>query len=639
MEKVPDVFENRILARIYTSFACIFTLFYAWEFSFSLYGGAPLRVSALLAGGFFLNAAALAIRFIPGGILRRVLPAGIAFTVMNILLRQITLLLTETDPARFAIESMIYPFAILALSFYTRKFRVSVAVSAYILLSFILVQFIFPRLFFENAVLALPSESKIVIESFELLLIGLVSALVLISMNQILYTSRQNKQRYFQKLSHYDQETGLPNIRELSAATTAKISETNTGNSVLVLAGLRIVKLDELSEKLGYENMINWLMRFSAELSASLDLWVRGLSGSKDQEMLQLYRLESSLLIFPVILPKNLYDAMSPLSETWARLVLDVLRKEHIESLVDFYGAFTAYPADGASSSELLNNLLNVLHRSTPDQRTTFIPFSESSFDQYLRKERLKEQMGSDSFGAEVYTVFQPKVSVLDETCHEFEALGRWKNPILGLISPGEFIPLAEQIGAIGVATRKTLEDTKQFIERCRADGLGETKVSFNLSPALISRDYLTTLSAWIQNNNLGANLEVEITEGILLNSTTELEQDFAIIKETGCSFAIDDFGTGYSNLSYLQHFNAEVIKIDKCFVDRVPADSKSCNLIQAIVLMVKAFGMICVAEGVENEAQLDFLREAGCDLIQGYHFAKPLDGEAARDFMRARNS
>ena len=283
--------------------------------------------------------------------------------------------------------------------------------------------------------------------------------------------------------------------------------------------------------------------------------------------------------------------------------------------------------------------MLNILHRSTSEQRTVFIPFNASSFDQYLRKERLKEQMTSDSFASEVFTLFQPKVSARDGTCREFEALGRWKNPILGLISPGEFIPLSEQIGTIGVATRKSLADVQRFIEQCRESGFDRVKVSFNLSPALISRDYLTALAAWIQNNGLGESLEIEITEGILLNSTTELEQDFAVIKETGVSFAIDDFGTGYSNLSYLQKFNADVIKIDKSFIDRLPSDEKSVNLIKAIILMVRAFGMTCVAEGVETEPQLDFLREAGCDLIQGYYYSKPIAADDAIRFMEIRNA
>lgn len=634
-----DSFEHRILKRVFANFALLFLAYYCYELIMATTRAAAAAELVFWGSGIFLNGAALAVCV---GLLSHkdcLLPVGVVFTLANVALRQAAVFFVPENMAASAVSALVYPMAALGLGFYTRRAWIPVAVSLYILASFLLVHFAFPSFFFRHGMPASPGEIAILRSALKVLVMGLLTAVIISSLNQLLYASRQHKQEYFKKLSHYDQETGLPNIRELSVVTNGKIERTDTESSVLVLAGIRIVKLEELSERLGYENMVNWLLRFSSELTASLDLWRRGTSGTGADETFQLFRLESSLLIFPVEVPKELYADASKLCEAWTKIVLDVLRAEHIESLIDFYGAVTAYPDDGKTSSELLNNVLNILHRSTADLRTVFIPFNASAFDQYLRKERLKEQMTSDSFASEVFTVFQPKVSTRDGTCREFEALGRWKNPILGLISPGEFIPLAEQIGTIGVATKKSLEDVLRFIERSREAGFERIKVSFNLSPALISGDYLTALAAWIHNNRLGQSLEIEITEGILLNTTTELEQDFAIIRETGVSFAIDDFGTGYSNLSYLQKFNADVIKIDKSFIDRIPADEKSVNLIKAIILMIRAFGMTCVAEGVETEAQLEFLREAGCDLIQGYYYSKPIPADDAIRFMEMRNA
>lgn len=629
-----DSFEHRILKRIYADFAILFLAYYCFELALAWTRASPPSELFFRASGIALNGMAIASCCLLRKHHEWLLPAGIVFTLLNVVLRQTSVFFVSESVSGAAVSSLIYPLAVLGLGFYTRRFWIPVAVAGYILASFLIVHVAFPSFFFRTGLPLSRSEMTLTETALKVLVMELITAIIISSLNQLLYASRQRKQEYFKKLSHYDQETGLPNIRELSVVTGEKIAKTDAETSVLVLAGIRIVKIEELSERLGYENMVNWLLRFSGELTASMDLWRRGISGTRDDEPIQLFRLESSLLIFPIEIPKLLYANAAALSEAWTKLVIDVLRAEHIESLIDFYGAITAWPDDGNTSAELLNNLLNILHRSTVDQRTAFIPFNASSFDQYLRKERLKEQMTSDSFATEVFTVFQPKVSATDGTCREFEALGRWKNPILGLISPGEFIPLAEQIGAIGVATRKTLSDTQNFIARCREAGYEKIKVSFNLSPALISRDYLTALAAWIKTSELGDSLEIEITEGILLNTTTELEQDFAVIKETGVSFAIDDFGTGYSNLSYLQKFCADVIKIDKSFIDRLPSDEKSVNLIKAIILMIRAFGMTCVAEGVETAAQLEFLQEAGCDLIQGYYYAKPLEGEEAIRFM-----
>ena len=535
------------------------------------------------------------------------------------------------------IRLLLYPFIIVAAGFFSRKKWIPPVLALAILGGFFCAYVIFPRHLFPPERIVAGWNSPVVRETAKILLIGLVASVLLSAMFRQLYEHRQRKQDYMKKISHFDQETGLPNIRELSGEITNQIGKINGTDTVLVLAGIRLLKLDEMSEKLGYENMINWILRFSGEFSASIDLWIRGVDDSANEQPVQLYRLESSLLIFPIIIPANVYRSGPILSRVWTKLLVDVLRAEHIESLVDFYGAFTAAPDDGNTSAELLNNLLNVLHRSTADQKTLFTPFNASAFDQYLRKERLKEQMLSDSFENEIHAVFQPKVSPQTETCEEFEALARWKNPILGLISPGEFIPLAEQVSTMGILTMKILKDTHAFIATCAAAGLEHVKIAFNLSPTLISRDYLISLAGWIADNKLGGSLEIEITEGILLNTTKETEEDFAMIKELGVSFAIDDFGTGYSNLSYLQRFNAEVIKIDKSFVDGIPASEKSAHLVNAMLLMAQAFNTKVVAEGVENEQQMLFLRDAGCDLIQGYYYSRPLESGPALEWLKKR--
>ena len=141
-------------------------------------------------------------------------------------------------------------------------------------------------------------------------------------------------------------------------------------------------------------------------------------------------------------------------------------------------------------------------------------------------------------------------------------------------------------------------------------------------------------LREWIIKNDVGAWIEIEITEGVLVNMDQLLEEDFRLLRETGATFAIDDFGTGYSNLSYLQRFEAEVMKVDKSFIDGLPHDETNGKLVSTILQMATTFGMKSVAEGVETAEQLAFLTKAGCDLIQGYYFSRPLSLEDAQSWL-----
>lgn len=641
MAQIPiseqDLFEYRLLTKGFYGTAMLFA-FNGLASLDQVFTGERLSVAAIwIIIGIAINLAAIALRAIGGNKRINIQIAGTVLVALNFAFNLFPAFFPQRAELGMLIRPILYPYIIIAAGFFSRSKWVPPTLAAIVLTGFAGVHVVFPKYFFPAENVMSGWNSPLVRESAKLLVTGLAAAVLLSALLRQLYEHRQKKQNYIKKISHYDQETGLPNIRELSGEIESQLGKINGTDAVLVLAGIRLIKLEEMSEKLGYENMINWILRFSGEFSASIDLWIRGIDDGANDRPVQLYRLESSLLIFPIIVPANVYRTMTHLSDVWEKTLVEVLRAEHIESLVDFYGAFTAAPDDGNASAELLNNLLNVLHRSTPDQKNRFIPFNASAFDLYLRKERLKEQMLSDSFENEIYAVFQPKVSAKDESCEEFEALARWKNPILGLISPGDFIPIAEQVDTMGILTKKILKDTRAFIEARTAAGRQGVKIAFNLSPTLISRDYLISLAGWIKDNKLGKSLEIEITEGILLNTTKETEEDFAMLKELGVSFAIDDFGTGYSNLSYLQRFNAEVIKIDKSFIDGIPESEKSAHLVKAMILMAQTFEMKVVAEGVENERQMLFLREAGCDLIQGYYYSRPLESALALEWLEKR--
>lgn len=214
-------------------------------------------------------------------------------------------------------------------------------------------------------------------------------------------------------------------------------------------------------------------------------------------------------------------------------------------------------------------------------------------------------------------------------------SVGPLEESVLGTISPVEFIPLAEQSGAIERLTLHLLDVAYGFIRRLREDRHAGIRVSANLSPGLLNPEFLDRIIADIENNGLGPFLELEITEGVLMKLNPLVSAKFGSLKRLGVGFSIDDFGTGYSNLGYLQNFEADVLKIDKRFIDGIPLDEKNGKLVEAILQMARSLDMLVVAEGVEYKEQRDFLHECGCDQIQGYFYSKPLPQEDALAFLR----
>ncbi len=187
-----------------------------------------------------------------------------------------------------------------------------------------------------------------------------------------------------------------------------------------------------------------------------------------------------------------------------------------------------------------------------------------------------------------------------------------------------------DKAGQIAELTQCLLLDVWRFLEALDVRGKSFLRVAVNLSSGMIHQEFLSWLCAEVARRGFGSRLEFEITETIIMKMTEETSLEFQRLKGLGSQFAIDDFGTGYSNLGYLQNFEANVLKIDKRFIDGIPLEEKNTKLVLTIIQMAKSFGMKVFAEGVEYSEQYRFLREIGCDTIQGYYFAKPMPIDAA---------
>lgn len=341
-----------------------------------------------------------------------------------------------------------------------------------------------------------------------------------------------------------------------------------------------------------------------------------------------LYRVESNTFVFLIEVPGN--DFFNPKRVTTLQTTIDAMCLEYREEFaLSFHGGFSVYPDDAPNLEQLFKNLLNIVHARRPESLGVFSPFDMERYHAFLREQNIKAAIPKAIDRGEFHLVFQPKVATASGTVLGFEALARWTSGDFGPISPVEFIPLAEEGGNIATLTGRLLEQALDFASLLDTNGL-RLPVSVNLSPGAVRPAFLNIVGERIAFSGLGAMIEFEITEGIIMKMTTEIADDFRKLKELGITFSIDDFGTGYSNLGYLQNFEAQVLKIDKTFIDGLPGNDKNAALVQTIIQMGKSLGMRIVAEGVEYAEQRDFLARSDCDMIQGYFYSKPLESSRA---------
>jgi EAL domain-containing protein (putative c-di-GMP-specific phosphodiesterase class I) len=292
-------------------------------------------------------------------------------------------------------------------------------------------------------------------------------------------------------------------------------------------------------------------------------------------------------------------------------------------------------PAHAIDVDEVLRNCDLALSQAKKDGRATYRFFAPAMNDQMQERHRLEVDLRRALALREFALVYQPQVNLKSMRVNGFEALLRWHNPARGIVSPADFIPLAEEIRLIVPIGEWVIRTACREAARWPSPfnvAVNVSAVQFG-SPTLVS----TIVSALAESGLDPRRLEVEITEGVLLK---EREAALVILRELramGVRVAMDDFGTGYSSLSYLHSFPFDKIKIDQSFVRGYPEDGGGAEIVRAIAALGRALGMTTIAEGVETEAQLARVRADGCTDAQGYLISRPLAPELIDEFLRSR--
>jgi EAL domain-containing protein (putative c-di-GMP-specific phosphodiesterase class I)/GGDEF domain-containing protein len=471
---------------------------------------------------------------------------------------------------------------------------------------------------------------------FSLLVLGLLvtTGIVAISNSVFLQVGRLVTESFhrLEAVAYGDAATGLPNGLQLEQ-DIAHWEQAGVGvDGKMVLLGFRLDGLEELNETQGVEGTNALVVEVVARYAEAVrDNANRYPLLGRPAPFRGLYRVESNLFLFFVTLPPGTSASFSSY-RILDSVIRQALARRPPGLYLSFQGGYTVFPDDADSLAQLLRNLLNMLHSRRLDFEGQFVPFSREKYQEHIRRESLRLAIQHALAARDFRLVFQPKFAVATGQVTGFEALVRWATPLGVSIPPAEFIPLAEQTGQIVELTRQVFEQAFRFMQQ---ESAVPAVVAINLSPGVLQPEFLDGLADQVSANGLGPWLQLEITEGSAMRLSEPLHQRLHRLRALGVTFAIDDFGTGYSNLGYLQDLDAEVLKIDKRFIDGIPGDSKNATLVTILIQMAHAFQMKVVAEGVEYQAQWDCLAELRCDEIQGFLASPPLAPEEALDLLR----
>ncbi len=292
----------------------------------------------------------------------------------------------------------------------------------------------------------------------------------------------------------------------------------------------------------------------------------------------------------------------------------------------------TFYPTDADSMEGLIKNVDQAMYTAKARGRNCYRYFTQSLQDAAQNRFRLTTDLRGALDAGQLEIYYQPIVELCSGNIHKAEALLRWHHPVRGMVSPVEFIPLAESSGLINSIGNWVFKESALKANDWSNRFESNFQVTVNMSPVQFKVKNEVFKKEWLEYLDKfklsGDNVVIEITEGLLLNVESEVIDKLLWLRDEGIQVAIDDFGTGYSSLSYLKKFDIDYLKIDQSFVRNLGIDKNDIALSEAIIVMAHKLGLKVIAEGVETETQKNILKQAGCDYAQGYLYSKPIPSD-----------
>jgi diguanylate cyclase (GGDEF)-like protein/PAS domain S-box-containing protein len=437
-------------------------------------------------------------------------------------------------------------------------------------------------------------------------------------------TDRKRAEEHIEYLAYHDKLTGIPNRAHFQRAFEHTIA---TSQGQRLNCALMVVDLDRfknINDIIGHEAGDQLLKQVAARLRSCL----------RDGDVLaRLGGDEFVILMQDASSPDAVSAVANKILEATSRpLVID-----EQEFLVTASIGISTSPHDGADLQTLLRNSDVAMYRAKESGKNGFQYFSPEMDAHGRERLSIESALGRALERREFMLHFQPKMQVSSRNVAGMEALVRWHNPEKGLMQPGEFIAIAEETGMIVPIGDWVLTEACRQGQALRASGHGNLRVAVNLSMRQLYDEGLArrVSEALAQTGFPAENLELEITESMVMRDAEGAIKLLRALRDTGVRIAIDDFGTGYSSLAYLKRFPIDCVKIDRSFIRDLPEDRDDASITRSIIAMAHNMKLEVVAEGVETVPQLEFLDAHGCDEVQGFLFSEPLGIDAFELFLR----
>lgn len=424
--------------------------------------------------------------------------------------------------------------------------------------------------------------------------------------------------------AYYDNLTSLPNRFLSLERLSQSLTQSQKHNEKTAVLFLDLDDFKKINDSLGHEIGDKLLIKCAKRLQNAIknEATVGRLGGD-----------EFIVLINGLV---NRNDVVSII-----QTLLEALRRpfnlDDKELIMTVSIGVAIYPDDGDSASDLLRNADIAMYQAKALGRNTYSFFTQEMNVIMQRRLVLEAQMHGALERHEFEVYFQPQIDIKNKKIIGAEALIRWHNASLGHVMPDEFIPVAEQTGLIVPIGEFVIKQAMHFLSDWEKNQNSKLSMAVNISPRQFRDEGLFTfIRDQLREMSLSPEqLELEITEGVLMNGQGYIKNALNKIKQLGIKLGMDDFGTGYSSLGYLRKFSFDVLKVDRSFVQGITTNRADYDLVKATIAMARSLGLSVVAEGVETKEQLIMIQGLGCQVVQGFYYSKPLTAKNLLEYSK----
>jgi diguanylate cyclase (GGDEF)-like protein/PAS domain S-box-containing protein len=437
-------------------------------------------------------------------------------------------------------------------------------------------------------------------------------------------TERKVAQERVQYLAYYDDLTGLPNRTLLQDRLAKALAGARRHKQKIALLFLDLDRFKDINDSLGH-SVGDLLLKGLAE---RLKRWAR--------EQDTVARLSGDEFVLMLTHVKDVPDVAVAAERLMDVITAEFVVQGHTLSVSCSVG-ISIFPEHGMDAETLIKNADAAMYCAKDNGRNSFRFFTADMNAQVVERLTLERSLRLALDKRELFLVYQPQVDIASGRISGLEALLRWQHPELGLVPPDKFIRVAENSGLILPIGEWVLRTACAQARKWQEEGLPAVTMAVNVSAVQFRQeDFCDLIKRVLHETGLAPQyLELELTESLLLANAELTLSVVHELRDMGVTLAIDDFGTGYSSFSYLKQFRVNKLKIDRSFIRDIALNPDDAAITTAIISMAKSLHLKVIAEGVEDEAQMSFLRAHQCDEIQGYYFSKPLAVDKAADKLR----